>query len=93
MPAGLRAARFPCRLQDSPAARHDAGPAEGRAARGAPGTFRHHEHGAVCAQAARSAAPCAPSTVMRTGFACTFHRYEYGGHLTKILNLPPSSSF
>ena len=46
-----------------------------------PGTFHNHEHGAVCAPAAHSAAPWSPSTVMRTGFACTFHRYEYGGDL------------
>jgi hypothetical protein len=40
--------------------------------------FLRHEHGAVCAPDARSAAPWAPSTVIGTGFACTFHGHGYG---------------
>jgi hypothetical protein len=37
-------------------------------------------HGVVCAFAARSAAPCAPSAVTSAGLVCTFRGHRYGQH-------------
>lgn len=37
------------------------------------------KHGPACARAARSAAPCAHSTVIGTVIACTFRGHEYAG--------------
>lgn len=49
-------------------------------------TFRDPGAARYVRFAARSAAPCAPSPVMRTGFACTFHGHPYGEYHNMILN-------